>query len=251
MIHPFYHITAKISDIDPRHLPLFDVNFSLGEFWEFSCFSDPSFRNLCRRRSKEIRIWLHLRTPTNLSSISGILWYFWYFSVLTIGISNSFRQSLRTDLMVHQSNTSGKRPTLMSAEQRRLLALNNEKPVTNFSEIMFNKVGACFNQLQMNLTTIHGIPAMKPPAKYIEEIFQISKRLLEKDLTLKLDKMAEEAALSLISYPYKSFSEATNFITTSMLRELLQTSSGNWNTILFYDAIIFFQRVFWTSFIPT
>ena len=70
----------------------------------------------------------------------------------TIFFYFSFRSSLRTDLMVHQSNTAGRKPTLSPAEQKRLIAKAND-----MSEIMFNTIGACFNQLQTPSTNIQGM----------------------------------------------------------------------------------------------
>ena len=51
----------------------------------------------------------------------------------------SFRQSLRTDLMVHQSNLSRKSHNMMSAEQRRLLALQLKKQSQDLSEHFLSK----------------------------------------------------------------------------------------------------------------
>ena len=54
--------------------------------------------------------------------------------------------------MVHQSNTAGKKPTLPSSvDQKRLVAKSND-----MSQIMFNTIGACFNQLQTPSTNIQG-----------------------------------------------------------------------------------------------
>ena len=145
----------------------------------------------------------------------------------------SFRQSLRTDLMVHQSNTTGRKPTLMSAEQRRLLALNTENTTLDMSEVMFNKIGACFNQLQKPKTNI-GNPAasadacLKTPGVFVEEIFKICRKLLEKDLHQILDKLAEENSGN-PSYIYKSYSEALNFTATSLLREMLHSCESKFN----------------------
>ena len=58
---------------------------------------------------------------------------------MIIIIFSSFRQSLRTDLMVHQSNLSRKSHNMMSAEQRRLLALQLKKQSQDLSEHLFNK----------------------------------------------------------------------------------------------------------------
>ena len=101
----------------------------------------------------------------------------------------SFRQSLRTDLMVHQSNSSGsKKSNLISAEQRRLL--NTEVIAPDMSEVMFNQVGSCFNQLQMSNTKIGQskqdeteedlISDMKISSDYLENMFKLCKRLLDR-----------------------------------------------------------------------
>ena len=124
----------------------------------------------------------------------------------------------------------------MSAEQRRLLALNNDKNADDLSEIMFNKVGACFNQLQMPLTNIIKrnnnkeedntqeilitASGIKHPVQHVEDIFKICQKLLDKKICQILDQIAEESAISVTSYPYKSFTEAIYFIATSMIRHV-------------------------------
>ena len=70
--------------------------------------------------------------------------------------------------------------------------------------------------------------SLKAPGSYIEAIFQLCRRLLNKDLNQYLDKMAEDRVVSIPSYPYKSFSETLYFVVTSMLRELLQSSAGKY-----------------------
>ena len=68
--------------------------------------------------------------------------------------------------------------------------------------------------------------SQKAIGSHIEVIFQLCRRLLQKDLNQFFDKMAEEGSVSIPSYPYRSFSETLNFVVTSMLRELLQSSAG-------------------------
>ena len=91
--------------------------------------------------------------------------------------------------MVHQSNSSGsKKSNLISAEQRRLL--NTEVIAPDMSEVMFNQVGSCFNQLQMSNTKIGQskqdeteedlISDMKIPSDYLENMFKLCKRLLDR-----------------------------------------------------------------------
>ena len=130
--------------------------------------------------------------------------------------------------MVHQSNTAGKKSNLISAEQRRLLT--NEVTSPDMSEIMFNQVGSCFNQLQSSNTKIAPKASdgsleqnMKIQPEYLEKMFKLCKKLLDKDLSQALDKFAE--AKNSPNYVYKSFSEVLFFVATSLIRELLQ--SGN------------------------
>ena len=54
--------------------------------------------------------------------------------------------------MVHQSNLSKRTHNMMSAEQRRLLAIQLKKQSQDLSDYLFNKVGSCFNQLQVQFT---------------------------------------------------------------------------------------------------
>ena len=159
----------------------------------------------------------------------------------------SFRQSLRTDLMVHQSNTSGgKKSNLISAEQRRLL--NTEVMTPDMSEVMFNQVGSCFNQLQMSNTKIQtkneteeDLIDMKIPSEYLEKVFKFCKRLLDKDLSQALDKLAEAKESPGV---YKSFSEALYFIMTSLIRELLQCSSVVLSPGFVKDVQVFIKQLF-------
>jgi hypothetical protein len=138
--------------------------------------------------------------------------------------------------MVHQSNTTKKSPTMLSAEQKRLLSLNDE--LDNISEHMFNKVGSCFNQLQMPITHTKKVLAqtklkptttMSTPSKHVEAIFKIVERLLDNAVLQHLDKLTLSVftAGNVSCFPYKSFSETFNLVLTSLVRELLQSSSGN------------------------
>lgn len=130
--------------------------------------------------------------------------------------------------MVHQSNLGKKSHNMMSAEQRRLLALhNNDKPTVNFSEHFFNKVGACFNQLQKPMTDVTKPENCIKP-KVAEELFKFGQRLLSKELLALLDKTVADfyAKGEIISFPYKTFAESMTFTVTSFMRELLQSSNG-------------------------
>ena len=130
--------------------------------------------------------------------------------------------------MVHQSNLGKKSHNMMSAEQRRLLALhNNDKPTMNVSDHFFNKVGTCFNQLQKPITdVVKPEHCVKP--KVAEELFKLGQRLLSKELLAILDKAVADLYGNgpVTSFPYKTFAEAMTFIVTSFMRELLQSSSG-------------------------
>jgi hypothetical protein len=125
---------------------------------------------------------------------------------------------------------------MLSAEQKRLLSLNDE--LDNISEHMFNKVGSCFNQLQMPITHTKKVLAqtklkptttMSTPSKHVEAIFKIVERLLDNAVLQHLDKLTLSVftAGNVSCFPYKSFSETFNLVLTSLVRELLQSSSGN------------------------
>ena len=150
--------------------------------------------------------------------------------------------------MVHQSNTSGKKSNLISAEQRRLL--NTEVVAPDMSEIMFNQVGSCFNQLQMANTQISSkkeadeaiISSMQIPSEYLENMFKLCKKLLDRDLSQALDKLAE--AKESTNYVYKSFSEPIYFIMTSLIREILQCSSVGLSPAFVKDVQVFIKQLF-------
>lgn len=121
----------------------------------------------------------------------------------------------------------------MSAEQKRLLSLNNDKvDQADMAEMMFNNIGACFNQLQKRASNIKldkdQEATLKSPASFVSAIFKLCKQLLVKDLMNHYDTLAGESAHFLGSNPYKSFTEPVNFIATSLLRELLQASAGKY-----------------------
>ena len=72
---------------------------------------------------------------------------------------------------------------------------------------------------------------MKTPANFVEDFFNLGQRLLKTELHEVLDKLAAEVlavgdADSAASFPYKTFNESLTFVVTSMMREILQSSSG-------------------------
>ena len=114
--------------------------------------------------------------------------------------------------------------------------------------LIFSAVGSCFNQLQMQLTNTHRMileleggngggkidgDVMKTPTKYVEDFFHLSQRLLSKEMHQALDKLATESYNNRTdresSFPYITFNESLTFIVTSLMRELLQSSSGKKN----------------------
>ncbi len=147
--------------------------------------------------------------------------------------------------MVHQSNTVKKGGNLSNSEQRRLWALakvQNDEITQHF----FNKVGSCFNQLQAPATHTKRIviringqlePAVLViSAKEIERIFEVTKRLMAKELLDKMDEIALNAYSSgdIVGFPYKSFSETVNLVLTSLIRELMQQASSG---VIRFDPI--------------
>ena len=76
---------------------------------------------------------------------------------------------------------------------------------------------------------------MKTPSKYVEDFFHLSQRLLSKEMHQALDKLATETYNNRMdkksSFPYITFNESLTFIVTSLMRELLQSSSGIKNCI--------------------
>ena len=72
---------------------------------------------------------------------------------------------------------------------------------------------------------------MKTPANFVEDFFNLGQRLLKTELHEILDKLAAEVLAvgdsdSVASFPYKTFNESLTFVVTSMMREILQSSSG-------------------------
>ena len=71
---------------------------------------------------------------------------------------------------------------------------------------------------------------MKTPSKYVEDFFHLSQRLLSKEMHQALDKLATGSYNNRpdkeSSFPYITFNESLTFIVTSLMRELLQSSSG-------------------------
>ena len=138
--------------------------------------------------------------------------------------------------MVHQSNLNKKSHNMMSAEQRRLLDLHLKKQSQDLSQHLFNKVGSCFNQLQMQFTNTPRMVVemggkveeeiMKTPGKFVENLFNLSQRLLKKELQEELDKIASQTYGTDPEYLYKTINENLTFVVTSLMRELLQSSSG-------------------------
>ena len=122
--------------------------------------------------------------------------------------------------------------------------------------MMFNKIGACFNQIQMPVTNIIKQRSgcnkeesdepltgnMKHPVKHMEDMFSLIKRLMDTNLCQSLDDIAEESASS--ANPYKSCTEAINFIATSMLRELLQTSCSELSPAFVKEIQVYIKQLF-------
>ena len=84
---------------------------------------------------------------------------------------------------------------------------------------------------------------MKTPANFVEDFFNLGQRLLKTELHEILDKLAAEVlavgdADSVASFPYKTFNESLTFVVTSMMREILQSSSGK----TFLKQISFFDN---------
>ena len=73
--------------------------------------------------------------------------------------------------MVHQSNLSKRTHNMMSAEQRRLLAIQLKKQSQDLSDYLFNKVESCFNQLQVQFTnTIRMVAEMGGKGKSVSKV---------------------------------------------------------------------------------
>ena len=81
------------------------------------------------------------------------------------------------------------------------------------------------NQYQLILTQVPGTHG-----KYVEDFFHLSQRLLSKEMHQALDKLATESYNNRTdresSFPYITYNESLTFIVTSLMRELLQSSSG-------------------------
>ena len=162
----------------------------------------------------------------------------------------SFRPSLRTDLMCHQS------------ERRKEARGAGPVQPYDLTTIFLHKIGSCFNQLHSPLTApvsssrqsqalqIHstysavpvildgnlgseeltsgfrvktkGSPAFREAA--VRKIFQmIQNKFLARDLLEFLDSLANDIYVtnSVKVFPYKSFSETLTLVLVSLLRELV------------------------------
>lgn len=113
-------------------------------------------------------------------------------------------------------------------------------PTTHF----FTKFGSSFNQFP-NMRTYEHYSNMDDddenprklktkvpfPVNHLQRIFDLSKKLLTKELLQHLDEQAEDIfQLNLVSnasrYGYKSFSETITLVIVTLLREILQNQNG-------------------------
>jgi phosphatidylinositol 4-kinase len=111
-------------------------------------------------------------------------------------------------------------------------------PTTHF----FTKFGSSFNQFPNMRTYDHYSSAEEEnpkkvktkvpfPVNHLQRIFDLSKKLLTKELLQHLDEQAEDIfQLNLVScvsrYGYKSFSEIITLVIVTLLREILQNQTG-------------------------
>eukprot|EP00095_Tigriopus_kingsejongensis_P007429 maker-scaffold443_size169656-snap-gene-0.12 protein:Tk07429 transcript:maker-scaffold443_size169656-snap-gene-0.12-mRNA-1 annotation:"phosphatidylinositol 4-kinase alpha isoform x1" len=140
----------------------------------------------------------------------------------------SFRPSLRTELMVNQSQRQSIEKKKLSFQSQQSVVPYD--PTTYF----FHKAGSSFNQLQAPLT--HARANLEPsdqrekvlfPVKHLQVIFEQICQTLSKDTLEFLNTIALDVYTSgtLKIFPYKTFSETTNLVLISMLRELIQNTT--------------------------
>lgn len=140
----------------------------------------------------------------------------------------SFRPSLRTDLMCHQSQrqNSDKKKINFQSQQSMMQPYDP-------SNYFFNKFGSSFNQLQAPLTcTYFGlnmeVDTVVFPADMIPAVFEIVAAMLDKAKLKALDNIALDVFNSgLVKvYPYKSLSESMNLVLVSLLRQMVKDHDG-------------------------
>eukprot|EP00094_Tigriopus_californicus_P003842 TCALIF_03698-PA protein Name:"Similar to PI4KA Phosphatidylinositol 4-kinase alpha (Homo sapiens)" AED:0.07 eAED:0.07 QI:1/0.8/0.75/0.93/0.86/0.93/16/174/2161 len=137
----------------------------------------------------------------------------------------SFRPSLRTDLMVHQSQ--------MQSADRKKVAFQSQQSVVPYdpTTYFFHKPGSSFNQLQAPLThTVQEYWTESNKVTFsveqVQDIFREVCRTLTKETLDFLNVISLDVYMAgtLKTFPYKTFSETTNLVLVSMLRELIQSS---------------------------
>jgi len=145
-------------------------------------------------------------------------------------LSFSFRPSLRTELMVAQSNKQSR-----AAEARKRAATSTATMLPyDVPTLFFHKFASCFNQLQAPMTRAGGASAGRKPLNLfshgqLEAAFAVVKRLLDKPLLATLDAAAADvfaAGSAGQRFPYKSVSETLTLTLVSMMRELLRNANG-------------------------
>ena len=157
----------------------------------------------------------------------------------------SFRPSLRTDLMCHQSEKQ--------KERRTVGAGAGEVEPYDLTTIFFHKIGSCFNQLQSPITAVHcsssGLDRSECPAfreAAVRKIFQmVQTKFLSRDLLEFLDSLTNDIYVtkSVKVFPYKSISETLTLVLISLLRELVH-SHTELAAILVNDIQGYIKQVF-------
>lgn len=115
---------------------------------------------------------------------------------------------------------------------------NKSIPPYDTTTYFFSKFGSSFNQfpnMRFN-ESMDNLPRIQFPISHLQTIFALAKKLLTKETLEHLDEQAADifALRQIKPYGYKSFSETINLVMVTLLRELLQNQSGNFQNLYFF-----------------
>jgi len=161
----------------------------------------------------------------------------------------SFRPSLRSDLMCHQTEKQ------RSMDKRVCFQSQSSVQPYDPTTFFFHKFGSSFNQLQAPLTrttTTFG-PSVKVDGTLkfkeamIRNIFQMILKFLSKEMLEFLDNVAGDIFVSnsIKIFPYKTFSETLSLVLISLLREILH-DQNDLSTLFIHEVQDYTRKIYQT-----